>query len=116
MYRIKDAKYGAIIEEGISFTWVKQQKRVDLPIVADSLEEADGVVLSDGDTMLGIEGRNMQNYTPLVTIEEVSSDPLIFRKMDEIQLQVDEIYAYQTSETVLKNDLDEAYKAGVNAV
>lgn len=77
MYRILDAKYGTIIEETMSPRWIKQQKLIDLPINADSYEDADGIVLSDGVTQLGIEGRNMENYTPLVKIKEISSDPYI---------------------------------------
>lgn len=49
MYRIIDAKTGALIEEIIAPRWVKQQKRVDYPILCDFAEEADGIVLSDGD-------------------------------------------------------------------
>ena len=86
MYRIKDAKYGAIIEETLSPVWAKQQDRVDSPILAESLEEADGVVLSDGITMLGIEGRNMQNYTPTVLVEEI---PLEERILEEVEVQND---------------------------
>lgn len=121
MYRIKDAQYGATIEEGISFTWVKQQKRVDSPILAESLEEADGVVLSDGNTMLGIKkdrepgAPNMDKYTPLVVIEEISSDPLFFTELYSIKAQLREVYRYQTEETVLISELDVAYREGVNA-
>lgn len=121
MYRIKDAKYGAIIEEGINFTWVKQQKRVDLPILAESLEEADGVVLSDGDTMLGIQKErepgapNMDNYTPLVVVEEISAEPYIMTELYTMKTQLNEVYQHQTQETVLVSELDAAYKEGVNS-
>ena len=86
MYRIKD-EYGNILEETVNPRWVKQQKRVDRPICANSYEEADGVVLSDGETMRGIAGRNMENYTPLVTVEEVSGEPYIFRDLDTVKQQ-----------------------------
>lgn len=122
MYRIKDAQYGAIIEEGISFTWVKQQKRVDSPILAQSLEEADGVVLSDDNTMLGIKkdrepgAPNMDNYTPLVVVEEISSDPYIMTELYNMKTKLNEVYQYQTEETVLRSELDAAYTQGVNAI
>ena len=121
MFRILD-EYGCVIEESISPQWLKQQKRVDRPICANSYEEADGVVLSDGETMRGIAGRGMDNYTPLVTIKEVSSDPYVFARLEAMQSQinavqgsVDTVHAYQTEETVLKSELDAAYKEGVNA-
>lgn len=121
MYRIKDATYGAIIEEGISFTWVKQQNRVDSPILAQNLDEADGVVLSDNNTMLGIKkdrepgAPNMDNYTPLVIVEEISSDPLIFTELYNMKTKLNEVYQHQVNETVLVTTLDEAYKEGVNS-
>lgn len=128
MYRIKD-EYGNIIEEIISPQWLKQQKRVDRPICANSYEEADGVVLSDGETMRGIAGRGMENYTPLVTVEEVSGEPYIMQQITEMQAQVNamqkqstttseqvaEIYAVQAGDTVVKSELDAAYREGVNA-
>lgn len=121
MYRIKDER-GNIVDELVNPQWLKQQKRVDRPICANSYEEADGVVLSDGETMLGIAGRGMDNYTPLVTIKEVSSDPYVFARLEAMQSQinavqgsVDTVHAYQTEETVLKSELDAAYKEGVNA-
>lgn len=86
MYRIKD-EYGNIIDELVNPQWLKQQKRVDRPICANSYEEADGVVLSDGETMRGIAGRGMENYTPLVTVEEVSGEPYIFRDLDTVKQQ-----------------------------
>lgn len=128
MYRIKD-EYGNIIEETVNPTWLKQQKRVDLPICADSYEEADGVVLSDGETMRGIAGRGMDNYTPLVMVEEVSGEPYIMQQLSAMQAQVNamqqqstttseqvnEIYAAQAGDTVVKSELDAAYREGVNA-
>lgn len=86
MYIIKDEN-GVILEESISPKWLKQQ-RVDFPINADSYEEADGVTLSDGNTMCGIVGRNMQNYTPLVVVEEVSSEPYIMKELEKARAQV----------------------------
>lgn len=128
MYRIKD-EYGNIIEETVNPTWLKQQKRVDLPICANSYEEADGVVLSDGETMRGIAGRGMDNYTPLVTVEEVSGEPYIMQQLAAMQEQVRamqeqsttsneqiaEIYAAQAGDTVVKSELDAAYREGVNS-
>lgn len=83
MYRIKD-EYGNIIDELVNPTWLKQQKRVDRPICANGYEEADGVLLSDGETMRGIAGRGMDNYTPLVTVEEVSGEPYIFQNLTSL--------------------------------
>ncbi len=119
MYRIKDAEYGAIIEEGFNFQWAKQQRLVDFPIVAESLEEADGVRLSDG-SLVGIKkdrepgAPNMDNYTPLVIVEEISGEPYIMQELEAMKSQLNEVHTYQTSETVLKNDLDTAYRNGVN--
>lgn len=129
MYRLID-EYGNIIDELFNPTWLKQQKRVDRPILANSYEEADGVVLSDGETMVGIAGRNMQNYTPLVTVEEVSSEPYIMQQLTAMQAQVSvmqkqstttgeqvaEMYAVQAGDVVVKSDLDAAYKEGVNSL
>lgn len=89
---------------------------MDYPISCDEYAEADGLYLSDDTTLVGIEGRNMQNYTPLVRVEEVSSDPYIFEKMDALQKQIDVIHSYQTEESILKSTLNEAYKSGVNAI
>lgn len=129
MYRIKD-EYGNIIDELVNPTWLKQQKRVDRPICANSYEEADGVVLSDGETMRGIAGRGMDNYTPLVTVEEISGEPYIMQQIAAMQAkvnamqvqntttseQVNEIYAAQAGDVVVKSDLDAAYKEGVNSL
>ena len=86
MYKIVNFSTGELIEKGEYITWVKQQEKVDFPILCDSCEEADGVVLSDGNTMLGIEGRNMQNYTPTVLVEEI---PLEERILEEVEVQKD---------------------------
>ena len=88
MYKIKNAQYGNLIEEQINPTWVKQQERVDRPILADSYDVADGVVLSDGNTMLGIAGRRMDNYTPLVVIEEVNGEPYLMAQLEAVQAEL----------------------------
>ena len=115
MYRLFD-DYNNIIDELINPTWPKQQKRVDRPISANSLEEADGVVLSDGETMVGIKGRNMQNYPPLVTVEEVSGETYILTELYTMKTQLNEVYQHQTEEAVLRSELDAAYTQGVNAI
>lgn len=122
MYRLID-EYGNIIDELVNPTWLKQQRLVDRPISANSYDEADGVVLSDGETMVGIAGRNMQNYEPLVTVVEVSSDPYIFHRMSELESQIkstqegiSQVYDAQTVGMVSKTELDEAYREGVNSV
>lgn len=89
MYRIKNAQYGNLIEEQINPTWVKQQERVDRPILAESYEDADGIVLSDGNTMLGIAGRKMENYTPLVVIEEVNGEPYLMAQLEAVQAELE---------------------------
>lgn len=129
MYLIKNAQTGSLIETSMAPKWMKQQKNVDFPIGCYSFDEADGLVLSDDRTMVGIEGRNMQNYTPTVIVEETSSDPYIFQQMMDMQDQINkvkndvnkvengvtEIYNVQTIGTVPKTDLDTAYKEGVNS-
>lgn len=85
MYKIKDAKWGDLIEEITSPVWVRQQERVDLPICCDSYEEADGLVLGDGNTMVGIAGRNMENYKPLVVVEEVSGEPYLMARINDLE-------------------------------
>ena len=89
MYKIKNAQYGNLIEESLQPTWVKQQERVDLPILAESYEDADGIVLSDGNTMLGIAGRKMENYTPLVVIEEVNGEPYLMAQLEVVQAELE---------------------------
>lgn len=89
MYKIKHARYGGVIEEQINPTWVKQQERVDRPILAESYEDADGIVLSDGNTMLGIAGRKMENYTPLVVIEEVNGEPYLMAQLEAVQAELE---------------------------
>lgn len=122
MYQIINTETGELIEESVNPTWVKQQERADCPLTTYNLEEADGVVLSDQETYLGIEGRNMENYTPLVRIVEVSSDPVVFAEIEAMKAQINavqngvtEVYNVQTEGTVPKIDLDTAYKEGVNS-
>lgn len=122
MYQIIDVETNYLIEEMTNPMWVKQQDRVDIPIKANNYEEADGVVLSDQVTTLGIEGRNMENYTPLVKIVEVSSDPVVFAEIEALKAQINgvqngvtEVYNVQTYGTVPKADLDTAYREGVNS-
>ena len=91
MYKIKHARYGKLIEEQINPTWVKQQERVDRPILADSYAVADGIVLSDGNTMLGIAGRKMENYTPLVIIEEVNGEPYLMAQLEAVQAELEKL-------------------------
>ena len=130
MYKIKNAQYGNLIEEQINPTWVKQQERVDRPILADSYDVADGIVLSDGNTMLGIAGRKMDNYTPLVVIEEVSSEPYLMAQLEAVQAELTKLKEessvnnedIMTQLTAMQGEqvgtvvLDSAYKEGVNAV
>lgn len=86
MYKIVNFETGELIEKIENPVFVKQQANIDFPLVCDTLEEADGVQLSDGNTLLGIEGRNMQNYTPTVLVEEV---PLEERILEEVEAQKD---------------------------
>ena len=130
MYKIKHARYGGVIDEQINPTWVKQQERVDRPILADSYDVADGVVLSDGNTMLGIAGRKMDNYTPLVVIDEVNGEPYLMAQLEAVQAELtklkeessvnnEDIMAQLTAmqgEQVGTVVLDSAYKEGVNEV
>lgn len=87
MYRIRDYATGGLIEEVAAPIWLRQQKLVDRPIGCDTLEEADGLYLSDDETMVGIAGRGMENYPPLVTVEEFSGDPYILRELAGVKEQ-----------------------------
>lgn len=89
MYRIKDAESGSVIEDNFTPCFVKQQERIDLPIVCGDLEEADGVVLSDDETMLGIKGKRMENYQPLVIIEEVNGEPYLMAQLEVVQAELE---------------------------
>lgn len=126
MYQIINLETNVLIEEALNPQWVRQQKLRDFPICANNLEDANGVVLSDGNTMVGIykvdpeTGEsvvpNMDNYEPLVKIVEVPSDAYIMSELNRVKAQVDNVHAYQTEETVLRSDLDTAYTQGVNAI
>ena len=89
MYRIKDAATGGLIEERMTVTLVKQQERVDLPIVCDDLDEADGVIIGEGEyeETRGIVGRGMPDYTPLVTVEETSGEAYLWHSLGRVQAQ-----------------------------
>ena len=104
MYKIKHAQYGNLIEEQINPTWVKQQERVDRPILAESYKDADGIVLSDGNTMLGIAGRKMENYTPLVVIEEVNGEPYLMAQLEEMQEELEKAKKEQEATKALMLD------------
>lgn len=104
MYKIKHARYGGVIDEQINPTWVKQQERVDRPILAESYEDADGIVLSDGNTMLGIAGRGMENYTPLVVIEEVNGEPYLMAQLEAVQAELEKAKKEQEDTKTLMLD------------
>ena len=95
MYQIINHETGVLITETMQVTFVKQQKRVDRPILANNLDEADGVVFYVGDEeyQLGIakeyaEGEpNMLNYTPLVDVVEVPDGPYVSGQIRTVQHQ-----------------------------
>lgn len=129
MYQIINNETGVLIEETLNPQFLRQQPLRDFPICANNLSEADGVVLSDGNTMVGIakdyaEGEpNMLNYPPLVRIVEVPDGPYLMGEINRLKSQVNavqsgvtEVYNVQTEGTVPKIDLDTAYKEGVNDV
>lgn len=117
MYQIINDETNVLITETLNVTFVRQQERVDRPILANNLAEADGVVFYVGNEeyQLGIAGRNMQNYTPLVRVVEVSSDAYIMSELNRVKAQVDSVHAYQTETTILTSELDESYREGVNS-
>ena len=123
MYQIINDETNVLITETLNVTFVRQQERVDRPILANNLAEADGVVFYVGDEeyQLGLakeyaEGEpNMLNYTPLVRVVEVSSDAYIMSELNRVKAQVDNVHAYQTESTILKSELDESYREGVNS-
>lgn len=128
MYQIINNETGILIEETLNPQFLRQQPLRDFPICANNLSEADGVVLSDGDTMVGIakeyaEGEpNMLNYPPLVRIVEVPDGPYLLGEINRLKSQVNavqsgvtEVYNVQTEGTVPRTDLDTAYREGVNA-
>lgn len=104
MYKVMDSETRAVIEIA-EITLVKQQEKIDFPIGCLTLDEADGVVLSDGETTLGIDGRNMQNYTPTVIVE----------KLSEEYAMILDLHKYQVEPSVLTSELDAAYREGVNS-
>lgn len=120
MYKIVNFETGELIEKTEQPRWVRQQDRVDDPVLCSTYEEADGVVLSDGNTTLGIEGRGMQNYTPTVLVEKMSDEAVkleeLSAKVEAVDGKVNAIYDVQTQDVVSKADLDAAYREGVNAV
>lgn len=85
MYRIKNAETGEIIDDIVAPKWVKQQQFVDFPILCDSLDDADGVVLGDDETMAGFVDKAMTNYEPLVVVEEVSAEPQLFQRIEKLE-------------------------------
>lgn len=128
MYKVVNFQTGELLakEEHISF--VKQQVNIDFPIGCLTLEEADGVVIYiDGqEYMLGIEGRNMQNYTPTVLVSVIPETELqisimggaledVVNQVASINEKVNTIYDAQTQGVVLQSELDAAYKEGVNS-
>ena len=117
MYQIINDVTNVLITETLNPTFVRQQERVDRPILANNLAEADGVVFYVGNEeyQLGIAGKRMQNYTPLVRVVEVSSDAYIMSELNRVKAQVDNVHAYQTESTILKAELDESYREGVNS-
>lgn len=124
MYQIINSQTGVLITETLRPQFVKQQKRVDRPICANNLAEADGVVyyVGNDEYMSGLdkeyaEGEpNMLNYEPLVRVVEVPSDAYIMSELDRMKADVATVKAYSLETTVLKSSLDAAYTEGVNAV
>lgn len=89
MYQIINHETGVLITETLNVTFVRQQERVDRPILANNLDEADGVVFYVGDEeyQLGIEGKRMQNYTPLVRVVEVPDGAYVSGQIRTVQHQ-----------------------------
>ena len=95
MYQIINDETNVLITETLNVTFVRQQERVDRPILANNLAEADGVVFYVGDEeyQLGLakdysEGEpNMLNYTPLVRIVEVPDGPYVSGQIRTVQHQ-----------------------------
>lgn len=122
MYKVVNFQTGELIAKEERLSFLKQQESIDFPIACETLEEADGVVVYiDGQThKLGIEGRNMQNYTPTVLVEEMSDEAVkleeLSAKVEAVDGKVNAIYDAQTQDVVSKADLDAAYREGVNAV
>lgn len=128
MYKIINFETGELIEKVENPRWLRQQDTVDLPVLCDecTCETADGIVLSDDNTMLGIEGRRMQNYKPTVIVSEIAETELqisimsgaledVVNQVSTINTKVNALYDAQTYGTIALNTLDEAYKEGVNS-
>lgn len=120
MYKIVNFETGALIEKKEDPMWMKMQSNgVEIICYECNADTADGVRLSDG-TILGIEGRNMQNYTPTVLVEKMSDEAVkleeLSAKVEAMDGKVNAIYDAQTQDVVSKADLDAAYREGVNAV
>lgn len=128
MYKVVNFQTGELLakEEHISF--VKQQVNIDFPIGCETLEEADGIVIYiDGvERTLGIEGRNMQNYTPTVIVSLIPETELqisimggaledVVNQVSSINTKVNALYDAQAGNTIATSTLDEAYKEGVNS-
>lgn len=126
MYSIYNYQTGELIETVENPTWVKMQSN-GMSILCDTYEEADGVVVNNGEQELGIEGRNMQEYTPTVKAEKTPESIVqisfmsgamteLVAQVDTINNKVNTLYSAQTEGTVLKSDLNAAYKEGVNTI
>lgn len=134
MYQVINNETGVLICETINPRWLRQQPLRDFPINANNFQEADGILIPDptaeyGERMIGIinnyvEGKpNMLNYEPVARIVEVPDGAYLQSQIDRLQAQVnnvqitvDTVHAYQTEETVLRSELDAAYTQGVNAI
>lgn len=129
MYNIINFETGKtveIIETFEDITWIKMQDNGYIACADCTYETADGVMLSDNNTILGIEGRNMQNYTPTVIIQEIPESVVqinfmsgalndVVAQVNTINEKVNTIYDTQTQGVVLRSELDAAYKEGVNS-
>ena len=138
MYQVINFETKNLISETHYITWLKQQERVDFPVKANNMSEADGVtIMIDGEEKtFGIKKErepgapNMDNYKPLVKIVEVSGEPYILQQLAAMKEQVNamqeqstttgeqvaEMYAVQAGDVVVKSELDAAYREGVNAI
>lgn len=94
MYQIIDHDTGVLITETLNITWLKQQERVDIPILAHNFNEADGVavIINGEEKTFGIkkardpDAPNMDNYTPLVKVVEVSGEPYIMNELNNLMI------------------------------
>lgn len=126
MYNIINVSTGQVIETVEQPFFVKKIDGSEFPVMCNSIEDADGVMLSDQSTFLGFEGKNMQEYTPLVTVVEVQETIVkidfmngalnkVVAQVNTINEKVNTIYDTQTQGVVLQSELDAAYKEGVNS-